>query len=312
MLFSSFTDLKFRGFVILYKGKPFGILHPATLYIENKKSIQILGPKGVIQLEKKADTIFIISSLLHNGNVIIGSPLQIKKVNEFLIDSRLSRTTSYLLSICLTCSEIINFYKKINSLSLGIFGCGGIGSLSAVILSYLPFKEIVLIDPDIIEYSNFNRQVFWKIENIGQSKIDVLKKHIQSRNKEIKINTHCVKLNEDNLTKFIEEVDCILFTADYPIGINNIAKNIALKKNKFFIATGYSFTSLLFDNHSKIEKTSNNWQSIDQHVMPSAGPINAEGAGIVSNLLLQMIFYNKKKIDFKSPSLNTWLNYGVF
>lgn len=285
-----------------------GILHPATLTREKKRNVEILGPNGVLIIGKKDELIVIISALISNGNIIIGnSEFEIEETNKYLINPLTSRTTSYILSISKCCKDVNEFYSTIKHMSFGILGCGGIGSLSSVILSQLPFKEVYLIDPDIIEESNFNRQLFWKRSDIGKFKVDALKSHIYNRNPHLKVNVMKTVLCSANLEEIINKIDCILFTADNPIGINNIAKKIAKKESKYFLAAGYSFNKILFDNKLDINVANElQWEPINKHIMPSSGPINAEASGIACNMILKMIFYKKRNLQVKQNSINTW------
>lgn len=139
-------------------------------------------------------------------------------------------------------------------------------------------------------------------------KIDVLKKHIRNRNPNTEVTTLKVALNSSNLEEAISNVDCILFTADTPIGINNVAKEIADRNNKYFLATGYSFNRILFDNVTTRQDNADElqWQSLNSHIMPSSGPINAEASGIACNMILKMIFYKKKNMKIRVNSKDTW------
>lgn len=57
-----------------------------------------------------------------------------------------------------------------------IFGAGAIGTHISWGLVSMGIKNITIVDYDEIELSNLNRQLFYKITDVGKSKIEVLKK----------------------------------------------------------------------------------------------------------------------------------------
>lgn len=70
-----------------------------------------------------------------------------------------------------------------------ILGCGGIGTHVAWNLVTAGIGEIVLLDFDVVEKSNLNRQLLYDIDDIGLYKIDVLKKKLNKINPELKVIT---------------------------------------------------------------------------------------------------------------------------
>ena len=66
--------------------------------------------------------------------------------------------------------------KKILNSSICIVGCGGLGSSAAQYLSMTGVGNIMLIDNDLINFSNLNRQTLFFEKDIGKYKVDTLKK----------------------------------------------------------------------------------------------------------------------------------------
>src|SRR5580704_15932635 len=77
----------------------------------------------------------------------------------------------------------------IQSKKIGIGGAGGLGSNCAMMLVRTGFKHLEIIDQDVIDASNLNRQQYFPDE-IGLPKVDTLKKRLLDINPEADIRIH--------------------------------------------------------------------------------------------------------------------------
>lgn len=76
--------------------------------------------------------------------------------------------------------------KKLHQTTVAVFGLGGVGSYVVEALIRAGIGTIILVDNDLINMSNINRQLFATHSTIGKLKIDVARKHI------LDINPHCI------------------------------------------------------------------------------------------------------------------------
>ena len=83
-----------------------------------------------------------------------------------------------------------------------VFGIGGVGSFAVESLCRCGIGEISLVDFDIIDITNVNRQIHAMLNNIGKYKVDEMKKRIELINPDIKVNIFKEKLDKDNIEKF--------------------------------------------------------------------------------------------------------------
>ena len=65
--------------------------------------------------------------------------------------------------------------KKLSNIKIGIVGMGGIGCPLSQYLVNSGIKELLIVDGDIIEKSNLNRQILFNLNDIGKKKVDVAK-----------------------------------------------------------------------------------------------------------------------------------------
>ena len=108
----------------------------------------------------------------------------------------------------------ISGQKKILKSSICIVGCGGLGSSAAQYLSMAGVGNIMLIDNDLINLSNLNRQTLFFEKDIGKFKVDTLRKNLQEINPEARIKISKVKISKKNIDNYLSEYKIILDCTD--------------------------------------------------------------------------------------------------
>jgi sulfur carrier protein ThiS adenylyltransferase len=78
--------------------------------------------------------------------------------------------------------------------TVGIAGCGGLGSNAAVALVRAGVGRLILIDHDVVEKSNLNRQAFF-LEDIGRPKVEALASRLRSINPGLLLEVHRLALD---------------------------------------------------------------------------------------------------------------------
>ena len=85
---------------------------------------------------------------------------------------------------------------KIRSVKIGIGGAGGLGSNAAMILVRGGFKHLEIIDYNVIDASNLNRQQYF-IDEIGQPKVAILHRRLLDINTHLQLTAHKIKWTPD-------------------------------------------------------------------------------------------------------------------
>ncbi len=91
---------------------------------------------------------------------------------------------------------------------MAICGLGGLGSNIAICLARVGIGKLILIDFDTVDVTNLHRQQY-KISQVGMPKTDALKENLLEINPFIKIETHQVKLTDENTSSLIKDADVI-------------------------------------------------------------------------------------------------------
>ena len=103
---------------------------------------------------------------------------------------------------------------KLNQAKVLVVGCGGLGSVAAVYLAGSGIGYLHLIDFDVVSETNLHRQVFYTIQDIGKSKSEVLKNHINNINPLIQVSISQIALNKENVFEAFANYDIILDCTD--------------------------------------------------------------------------------------------------
>ncbi|RZJ50629.1 MAG: HesA/MoeB/ThiF family protein, partial [Flavobacterium sp.] len=107
-----------------------------------------------------------------------------------------------------------NGQEKLAKAKVLVIGAGGLG---AVVLPYLAAAgvgEIGVVDDDVIEISNLQRQVIYKTNAVGKYKADEAKIMLTELNPSIKINSFTEKLSGNNAIQLFENYDIIVDATD--------------------------------------------------------------------------------------------------
>ena len=105
--------------------------------------------------------------------------------------------------------------KTIQEKNIIIVGVGGVGGFALEALVRLGIKNITIIDNDIVDITNLNRQIISNHEVLGQDKVEIALQRALSINPNGNFRGVNVFLNQDNLVEFIpNDSDYILDCCD--------------------------------------------------------------------------------------------------
>lgn len=129
-----------------------------------------------------------------------------------------------------------NIHSSLKNGKVVVLGLGGLGSNIAISLARIGVGHLILVDFDVVEPSNLNRQQYF-ISDIGKYKTDALKSHIKNINPFIKIDTVNKIIDSSNVNEF-DDVDIIMEAFDNPRYKAEIASFVLKNmKNKYLISS---------------------------------------------------------------------------
>ncbi len=104
--------------------------------------------------------------------------------------------------------------KKLAHARMLIIGAGGLGSPSAFYLAAAGVGTIGLVDGDVVDLSNLQRQILHATPDIGKPKVDSGRETLAALNPDVAIKTYPVNIAADNILSIISEYDLVLDGSD--------------------------------------------------------------------------------------------------
>ena len=104
--------------------------------------------------------------------------------------------------------------KKLKAAKVLVIGSGGLGSPVLLYLAAAGVGNIGIVDFDVVDDSNLQRQVLFGVNDIGKLKTEAAKKRLEALNPYINIQVHNVHLTSKNALDLIEQYDVVADGSD--------------------------------------------------------------------------------------------------
>tara|TARA_B100000315_G_scaffold257379_1_gene306043 strand:+ start:785 stop:1627 length:843 start_codon:yes stop_codon:yes gene_type:complete len=95
-----------------------------------------------------------------------------------------------------------------------IVGAGGLGSPSAIYLALAGVGTVGIVDFDVVDLSNLQRQILHHTADVGRSKLESARDNIHSYNPGVNVVMHETRLESDNAMEIIGQYDLVVNGAD--------------------------------------------------------------------------------------------------
>src|SRR6516162_9028867 len=120
-----------------------------------------------------------------------------------------------------------------------LIGAGGLGSPAALYLAAAGVGTLGIIDMDVVDASNLQRQILHNVDRIGERKVDSAKKTLTELNPDVDVVTYDVRLGADNVLDIIDGYDAIVdgtdnFPTRYLVNDASLLKRIPVIPGSIF------------------------------------------------------------------------------
>ena len=95
-----------------------------------------------------------------------------------------------------------------------LLGAGGLGSPAAMYLAAAGVGTIGIVDMDVVDASNLQRQILHNLDRVGERKVDSAKKTLTMLNPDVDVVTYDTRLSAENVMQIIDGYDVIVDGAD--------------------------------------------------------------------------------------------------
>jgi bacteriocin biosynthesis cyclodehydratase domain-containing protein len=109
------------------------------------------------------------------------------------------------------------YQRRLSEARVAMLGVGGLGSWAAYALACCGVGELVLVDGDRVEESNFNRQILYRERDIGRPKVDAAAASLAEFNSALRLETVARRLDSpDAVREVAAGADFVVNGADWP------------------------------------------------------------------------------------------------
>jgi molybdopterin/thiamine biosynthesis adenylyltransferase/rhodanese-related sulfurtransferase len=120
-----------------------------------------------------------------------------------------------------------------------LLGAGGLGSPAAIYLAAAGVGTIGIIDMDVVDASNLQRQILHTLDRVGMRKVDSAKAALTAMNPDVKVKTYDTRLSADNILDIIDGYDVIVdgtdnFPTRYLVNDASLVKRIPVVHGSIF------------------------------------------------------------------------------
>ncbi len=104
--------------------------------------------------------------------------------------------------------------EKLKSSKVLVIGCGGLGSPILLYLTAAGIGTLGIVENDIVDVSNLQRQVLYSSLSVSYAKINETEKRLKELNPFVKINKYAIRLNSENALEIIKDYDIVIDGTD--------------------------------------------------------------------------------------------------
>jgi len=129
--------------------------------------------------------------------------------------------------------------QKLLETKVLLLGAGGLGSPAAMYLAAAGVGTLGIVDMDVVDASNLQRQILHNVDRIGERKVDSAKKTLTELNPDVDVVTYDVRLGADNILDIIDGYDVIVdgtdnFPTRYLLNDASLVKRIPVVHGSIF------------------------------------------------------------------------------
>jgi len=95
-----------------------------------------------------------------------------------------------------------------------VLGAGGLGSPASIYLAAAGVGTIGILDMDVVDWSNLQRQILHNSDRIGERKVESARKTLTALNPDVNVVTHDVRLGADNVVEIMSGYDLVVDATD--------------------------------------------------------------------------------------------------
>lgn len=221
--------------------------------------MQIFLNEKIITVEECSKAFAVRDSIKAEADIVIINGFLIKEDVELQEDDRLilikrgEMPNEEELEQLLVSRHTPGVHEKVKKATVGIAGLGGLGSNIAISLARLGIGKLILVDFDVVEPSNLNRQQYF-IRHIGMLKTKALKEIIHEINPYVEIETIDIYLEKENIMSCFKDAQIVVEAFDNPNCKAELTNTILTESTDKFLVAASGMAGYFSNNTIQTKK----------------------------------------------------------
>ena len=188
--------------------------------------------------------------------------------------------------------------RKLRNAKVAVAGLGGLGSNIAVMLARSGIGKLLLVDFDLVDVTNLNRQMYF-IPQLGKPKAEALPELLYQINPYVAYESICVKVTPENVKELFSEYPIVCEAFDAPDQKAMLVRELLIQCPKTTVISGNGMAGYADTNTIKTQQMTKRLyvcgdQSTDiGHGIGLIAPRVAACAAHEANKVLQLIMQEK-------------------
>lgn len=267
--------------------------------------MKIVVNEKIVNAEASSTVFSIRDEVKKDANVVIlnGFPIkedcEIKDRDKITLIKKGEIPSSEELEHLLVARHTPGVHQKIKNSSVGIGGLGGLGSNIAISLARMGVGKLILVDFDVVEPSNLNRQQYF-VRHLGMYKTDALKELIGEINPYVDVEIYTCYLDENNIEDIFKSCDVVVEAFDCPKSKATLTNVVLQKMQPTPIVAASGLAGCFSSNTIQTERLFDNFYLIGDGVSeakPGCGlmaPRVAIAANHQANMVVRLLLGEKE------------------
>jgi len=168
---------------------------------------------SIVDIEKREVRRLITT--LRKARILSTSPLTESRNEE--IDKRFTTQLNFFAEFETRTLSRVEMQKRLQMSHVLIIGLGGIGTWVLQGLSLAGVNQFTLVDPDVVEITNLNRQCMFTLADVGKEKVEAAANKLAQVDPRVHVSTLQRKIaSKDDCVEFAQQANLIINCADEP------------------------------------------------------------------------------------------------
>ncbi|MBI3321520.1 MAG: ThiF family adenylyltransferase, partial [Candidatus Omnitrophica bacterium] len=103
---------------------------------------------------------------------------------------------------------------KLRNAGILLIGAGGLGSPLGLYLAAAGIGRLGIVDFDTVDFTNLQRQIIHRTDDVGRLKVESAKERIQAINPDVEVRTSPAKLSRENVLDLVTPYDVVIDGTD--------------------------------------------------------------------------------------------------